>query len=107
MGLEIPPLKMTDIQTPFLEFRETLARHVKEMDEQYVERYSVDWFFLRYLKRVSKRAMSTSSPRDVNAAVRGLIRFYVDSIEVDSSLGRRCEEVIGFHRRAVRLHRQE
>ena len=98
---------MTNIQTPFLEFRELLARHIKEMEAQYLERYSIDWYLLRYLKRVSKRAMSTSSPRDVSNTVRGLIRFYVDSIEAGSTIGRRCEEVITFHRRAVRLQRRE
>jgi hypothetical protein len=98
---------MTDIQTPFLEFREALARHIREMETQYVERHSIEWYLLHYMKRVSKRAMSTNSPAEVNGAVRGLVRFYVDSIDQDSSLGRRCAEVVGFHRRALRLYRRE
>ena len=98
---------MTEIQTPYLEFREVLALHIKEIEAQYVERHSIDWYFLRYLKRVSKIAMSTSSPHEANRAVRGLIRFYLDSIEAGSTLGRRFEEVVSFHRRAVRLYRRE
>ena len=51
--------------------------------------------------------MSTSSPHEVSGAVRGLIRFYVDSIDAGSALGQRLEEVVSFHRRAVRLYRRE
>ncbi len=98
---------MSNIQTPFLEFREVLARHIKEMEAEYLERDSIDWYLLRYLKRISKRAMSTSAPNEVNAPVRGLIRFYVDSIDTGTAQEQRCEEVIEFHRRAVRLHRRE
>lgn len=97
---------MTEIQTPYLEFREVLALHIKEIEAQYVERHSIDWYFSRYLKRVSKSAMSTSSPHEVSGAVRGLIRFYVDSIDAGSALGQRLEEVVSFHRRAVRLYRR-
>ncbi len=98
---------MTEIQTPFLEFREILALHIKEIEAQYVERHSIDWYFLSYLKRVSKSAISTSSPHEVSGAVRGLTRFYVDSVDAGSTLGRRFEEVVSFHRRAVRLYQRE
>ena len=95
------------IQTPFLEFRELLALYIKELESAWPERHSTDYYCLVYLRRVSKRAHACSSPRDVSASVRGLIRFYVDSIEPGSELGRRCEAVIEAHREALRLERRD
>ena len=98
---------MTNIQTPFLEFIELLARHLKELEQAYPERYSTDWPFVRYLRRVAKRAMASTSPREVSGAMRGFLRFYVDSIDARSDLGARYVEVLEAHRRALRLERPE
>lgn len=94
------------VQTPFLEFRELLARQIKELESTYPERYSTEYYCLMYFRRVSRRAHERTSPRDVSEVLRGLIRFYVDALEPGSALGRRCEAVIEAHREALRLERR-
>ncbi|MEM7540438.1 MAG: hypothetical protein AAF384_02510 [Pseudomonadota bacterium] len=95
------------IQTSFLEFRETLERHIKEMERDYPERYTTDWYFMRYLKRIDMHAHRVDSPRDVSGSMRGLLRFYVDSVEPGSTLAERFEEVLDAHRFALRTERRE
>ena len=97
----------TYVQTPYLEFRELLQQQVKELEKARPERYSTEWFYWRYVRRLSKRALAATSPRDLNGAMRGFIRFYVDSIEAPSALAERFEAVLSAHRHALRLERVE
>jgi hypothetical protein len=98
---------MAYISGAFVEFREIVQRNVKELESVYPERYSIEWFFLRYTQRVAKRALKGESPRDSNGAMRGLTRFYVDMVANESSLSARFEEVLESHRNALRLERPE
>jgi hypothetical protein len=95
------------IQTPFLEFRELVARHIRELEKEDAPRYSGDWFFLRYLRRVHRQALRTEVPRGVDSAMRGLIRYYVDGVDAGSPLAGRFDEILRAHARACRLHRAE
>ncbi len=90
------------VSSACVEFRETLARHIKELSRADPERHSVEWFFLRYLRRVAKRAEATAKASEVSAAIRGLMRFYVDSIAANSALTERFEDVLAAHRHALR-----
>ena len=90
------------VSSACVEFRETLARHIKELTRAEPERHSIEWFFLRYLKRVAKRAGATPQASEVSGAMRGLIRFYVDSVARNAALTERFEDVLAAHRHALR-----
>lgn len=90
------------VSSACVEFRETLARHIKEMTRADPQRHSIEWFFLRYLKRVAKRAEATPVASEASGAMRGLIRFYVDSAAHDAALSERFEDVLAAHRHALR-----
>ena len=90
------------VSSACVEFRETLARHIKELTRADPERHGVEWFFLRYLKRVAKRAEATPKASEVSGAMRGLTRFYVDCIPENTELTERFEDVLAAHRHALR-----
>lgn len=94
---------MTLIGTGLVEFRETLARHIKQLRQSDPERYSTEWFFLRYLQRLERRAQAVDTARELMGPMRGLTRYYVDRVDVDSPLAPRYDEVLAAHRHALRL----
>ena len=98
---------MIDSPTPFDEFRLVVAKHVKELTNAGLIDQSTDWYCLKYLRRVQRRINQSSSPRDVENTIRALIRFYLDSIDEKSPLGDRCQEVLYYHRRALRLEKRD
>lgn len=87
---------------PLVEFRETLARHIKDLTRADPERHGTAWYFLRYLKRVAVRA-EASPASNASGAMRGLTRFYVDSAAADADLSARFDEVLAAHRHALRV----
>jgi len=90
------------LTTAAVELREVLARHMRELEREQVERFSTAWFFLRYLKRIQRRLAAESTARAAEGQVRGLTRFYVDRVEVGSALAERFDEIIAAHRAALR-----
>jgi hypothetical protein len=88
------------------EFRDLLRQHVRELEGAYPERYSQAWFFLRYVKRIRKRALANPSPRACSGLMRGLMRYFVDSIEEDSELATRFAQILECHRYALRTERR-
>ena len=90
------------VSSACVEFRATLARHIKQLTRAAPERHSSEWFFLRYLKRVAKQAEATPHASEVSSAMRGLIRFYVDSVAHNAALAERFEDVLAAHRHALR-----
>ena len=90
------------VSSACVEFRETLARHIKELTRSDPERHSIEWFFLRYLRRVAKRADESPKASDASGAIRGFTRFYVDSVTHNSALSERFEDVLAAHRHALR-----
>ena len=97
---------MGHLQSSFVEFRELLQKQVREIEKEYPERYSTDWFFLRYVKRLEKRAWDHESPRACSGIMRGLTRYFVDSVADDSPLARRYEIILECHRYALRTERR-
>jgi hypothetical protein len=91
------------VTTAWVEFRETLARHIKEITRADPERLDVAWFFLRYLKRLEKRAQATRSARDLMGPMRGFTRFYVDMVDQKDELAERFDDVLQAHRHALRM----
>lgn len=90
------------VSSACVEFRETLARHIKALTRSDPPRHSVEWYFLRYLRRVAKCAEATPKASEVSGAMRGLIRFYVDSAAHHAALSERFEDVLAAHRHALR-----
>lgn len=90
------------VSSACVEFRETLARHIKALTRSDPERNGTAWYFLRYLKRVARRAEQSPRASDASGAMRGLIRFYVDSAAADADLSERFEDVLAAHRHALR-----
>ena len=91
------------VTTAWVEFREILARHIKELERGDPERLAVEWFFLRYLKRLEKHAQATAVADDLSGPMRGFIRFYVDTVDPRSALAERFERVLAAHRHALRM----
>lgn len=96
---------MPYITSALVEFRELLATHIHDIERAYPERYSTEWFFLRYVKRVNRCAHGGDTPAACNGAMRGLTRFFVDQIEPDSDLAPRFDALLECHRYALRMQR--
>ncbi|MCC6707219.1 MAG: hypothetical protein IT492_06625 [Gammaproteobacteria bacterium] len=93
----------TPVTSACVEFRETLARHIKELTRADPERHGTAWYFLRYLQRVAKRAHASPKASEASGAMRGLTRFYVDSAANDADLSARFDDVLAAHRHALRV----
>lgn len=93
------------VTSAWVEFRETLARHIKALMQGAVEADSVEWFFLRYLRRLATLADATPHAHEVNGAMRALTRFYLDAVAQTPALAARFEEVLAAHRHALRAAR--
>ena len=98
MALPLPPMD---------EFRDQLRRHVRELEESDLELYSSEWFFLRYLYRLRTTALANRSPRACSSVMRGLLRYFVDSIDENSKMGERFREIYESHRHALRTEHLE
>lgn len=96
---------MAYISSALVEFRELLATHIDDIERAYPERYSTEWFFLRYVKRVNRFALDGETPDACNGAMRGLTRFFVDQVDADSDLTVRFEVLLECHRYALRMQR--
>jgi hypothetical protein len=98
---------MTTQHTPdaFVEFREQLRGYIRELDQLQPENDSIEWFYIRYLRKLSYKASNVYSAREIEGPLRGLIRFYVSSVEEDSRLGEITHEVLRAHRRSLRRER--
>ncbi len=91
---------MSDIY--FGEFRLIVIQHIKEIEAQNPEYQSIEWFSIRYLKRIVKNANPPTTPGKMRNSIRALVRFYVDMIDEESELGERCRRVNEEYRKALR-----
>ncbi len=90
------------VSSGVVEFRELLRRHIRELEDERPAEQSTDWFFLRYLRRLQRRALAQPRARDCEGLMRGLTRFYVDHVEEGSALAERFEDILETHRYALR-----
>lgn len=97
---------MTIISGAFSSFREVLARHIKQLAASHPERLGTEWFFLRYLRRLARRAENAERARELDGALRGLTRYYVDRVPEDSPLASAYEDILAAHREALRAERE-
>ncbi len=90
----------------FADFRLFIAEQIKFVEMMDYESHSTEWFLVKYLKRVEKLTNPPSRKGQVDNAMRGLIRFYVDNLDEKSELGERCQKIYNEYRNTIR-HQQE
>jgi len=90
----------------FGDFRVYVIEHIKAIEEQEPEHQSVEWFLVRYLRKIEKNSNPPTSPGKVNGCMRGMIRFYVDMVDEDSELGDRCKKIYAEYRKTLRFSRE-
>ena len=86
----------------FGDFRKVVIHHYNEIAAADPAFQSVEWFLLRYLKRIEKITNPPSSSGRVENAMRGFIRFYIDMIDEHSPLGDRCITIYQEYRKTLR-----
>lgn len=96
---------MTDIY--FGDFRLIVLNHIRDIDATNPESHSIEWFLLKYLKRIAKYSETADHPGRVDGSVRSLVRFYVDNIDEKSDLGHRCTHIYEAYRKVLREHQQQ
>ena len=90
----------------FGEFRVYVIEHIKAIEAQNPEYQSIEWFLLRYLKKIEKNSNPPSTLGKVEGSMRGLVRFYIDMIDEDSELGDRCKKVYSEYRKSLRISQE-
>lgn len=88
----------------FGDFRLVVIDHIKIIDAANPEAHSIEWFLLKYLKRIVKNTEQPGSAGRVDGAVRALIRFYLDNIDEKSELGGHCIHVYEEYRKTVKKY---
>ena len=74
----------------FGDFRLIVIEHIREIEALHPGSQSIEWFLVRYLKRIAQNANPPTSRGRMENSMRGLIRFYVDNVDENSALGERC-----------------
>ena len=90
----------------FGEFRKVVKHHYNEIAAAGPAYQSVEWFLLRYLRRIEKTTNPPSSPGRVENSMRGFMRFYVDMVEEHSTLGDRCIKIYEEYRKTLRSNQE-
>lgn len=90
----------------FGDFRVYVIEHIKAIEAKKPEYQSIEWFLLRYLRRLEKKSNSSTTSGEVEGCIRGLIRFYVDMVDEDSELGDRCKKVYKKYRETLRFSQE-
>lgn len=86
----------------FGDFRLYVMRHIKEIQKTEIEAYTMEWFLIRYLKKITKVTEGNKEYGEVEGTIRSLIRFYVDNIDEQSELGDRCKKIHYEYRNLLR-----
>ncbi len=63
---------------------------------------SLEWFLLKYLRRVVKNTEIEDAPGRVEGSMRSLVRFYVDNIDQRSEMGDQCIKIYEEYRKTLR-----
>lgn len=87
----------------FGDFHEYVVEQIKDIENIEIEPYSIEWFLVRYLKRITKVTVEGNLEYTrVEGLMRALIRFYVDNIDERSNLGDRCLKIHNQYRITLR-----
>jgi len=91
----------------FGDFRIVVINHIKDIDAINPESHSIEWFLLKYMKRIVKYCEYTDRPGQIESSVRALVRFYVDNIDKKSELGYKCINIYEAYREVLRQNQQQ
>lgn len=86
----------------FGDFRVYVMQHVRQIEASGHELDSIEWFLLRYLRRLIRTLESDGGPGRVESSMRSLVRFYVDNIDQNSELGDKCIKIYDEYRKTLR-----
>jgi len=86
----------------FGDFRAVVIQHIKQIEKLDYEADSIEWFLLRYLRRLVKSTEIGDAPGRVEGTMRSLVRFYVDNIDQRSELGDQCMKIYEEYRKTLR-----
>jgi hypothetical protein len=89
----------------FGDFRTFVIQYVILIDKQSFDVDSIEWFLLKYLKRVVKSTEPEDAAGRVESSMRSLMRFYVDNIDEKSETGDHCIKIYAEYRKT--LHRSQ
>lgn len=92
----------------FGDFREHVDKHLEEIKKSEVESYSIEWFFMRYLRRILKITEDhTIDSADIKHVMRALVSFYVHNIEEDSKLAERFHKIYQKYQKTLDAKRHQ
>jgi hypothetical protein len=78
----------------FGDFHQYVVEQIKDLESAEYESHSMEWFLIRYLKRITKVTIEGNLEYSrVEGLMRALIRFYVDNVDEHSDLGDRCLKI--------------
>ncbi len=86
----------------FGDFRSYVIQHIKQIDKNNCEPDSIEWFMLKYLKRVVNSTEGEDAFGRVEGSMRSLVRFYVDNLDERSELGDQCLKIYEEYRKTLR-----
>jgi hypothetical protein len=86
----------------FGDFRVFVLHYVKQLNTADVAVDSIEWFLLKYLKRVLRNTELEDPAGRVEGSMRSLMRFYVDNIDEHSELGDQCIKIYDEYRKTLR-----
>lgn len=86
----------------FDDLRLMVAGYIREIDNTSPQNSSIEWFLLRYMKRIVKATESPAQSGRVEGTVKALVRFYVDNIDEKSETGRICINIYEQYRKTLR-----
>tara|TARA_B100000809_G_C14895590_1_gene444307 strand:+ start:183 stop:473 length:291 start_codon:yes stop_codon:yes gene_type:complete len=86
----------------FGDFRSYVVQHMKQIETIDYEADSLEWFLLKYLRRVVKTTELDNASGSVEGSMRSLVRFYVDNIDERTDLGDKCMKIYNEYRKTLR-----
>lgn len=86
----------------FGDFKAFVIQHIKQIEKLDYDADSIEWFLLKYLRRLVKSTEIDDASGRVEGTMRSLVRFYVDNIDQRSELGDQCMKIYEEYRKTLR-----
>ncbi|MFT5133463.1 MAG: hypothetical protein ACI9SC_001935 [Gammaproteobacteria bacterium] len=86
----------------FGDFRSYVIQHIRQIEKIDYDVDSLEWFLLKYLRRVVKATENENAPGRIEGCMRSLVRFYVDNLDERSELADQCIKIYNQYRLTLR-----
>ncbi len=63
---------------------------------------SIEWFLLKYLRRIVHATEGDNAPGRVEGTMRSMMRFYIDNLDEQSELADHCIKIYEAYRKTLR-----